>query len=145
MSSKRGGTVSPLKSRKASLTTSIFSGSKASTLASRAVPGSPPAGTGTCANCIQHQGRAFRVLHAFDPNRAAILLIGGDKTGNDCWYETFVPIADRLYDVYLAELKREAMGKARNFKELEAKMPPEARARVAARVKETLENMSLDQ
>src|SRR5438093_2821752 len=33
----------------------------------------------------------------------------------------------------------------RNFKELEAKMPPEARARVSARVKETLENMSLDQ
>ena len=33
----------------------------------------------------------------------------------------------------------------RNFKELEAKMTPEARERVAARVKETLENMSLDQ
>ena len=37
------------------------------------------------------------------------------------------------------------MAKARNFKELEAKMSPEARERVAARVKETLENMSLDQ
>ena len=37
------------------------------------------------------------------------------------------------------------MAKARNFKELEAKMAPEARERVAARVKETLENMSLDQ
>ena len=34
---------------------------------------------------------------------------------------------------------------ARNFKELEAKMTPEARERVAARVKETLESMSLDQ
>ena len=34
---------------------------------------------------------------------------------------------------------------AKNFKELEAKMTPEARERVAARVKETLENMSLDQ
>jgi len=33
----------------------------------------------------------------------------------------------------------------KHFRELEAKMPPEARARVAARVKETLENMSLDQ
>src|ERR1022692_4530671 len=37
------------------------------------------------------------------------------------------------------------MAKARNFRELEAKMSPESRARVAARVKETLENMSLDQ
>ena len=34
---------------------------------------------------------------------------------------------------------------ARNFKELEAKMSPESRARVAVRVKETLENMGLDQ
>ncbi|HXB73935.1 MAG TPA: XRE family transcriptional regulator [Candidatus Acidoferrales bacterium] len=37
------------------------------------------------------------------------------------------------------------MAKARNFKELEAKLSPEARQRVATRVKETLENMSLDQ
>jgi DNA-binding transcriptional regulator YiaG len=37
------------------------------------------------------------------------------------------------------------MAKARNFRELEAKMPPESRARVAARVQETLENMSLEQ
>jgi len=37
------------------------------------------------------------------------------------------------------------MVRARNFRELEAKMSPERRERVAARVKETLENMSLDQ
>jgi hypothetical protein len=55
---------------------------------------------------IQHQGRPFRVLYAFDPNRAAILLIGGDKTGNARWYQIFVPIADRLYDEHLAELEK---------------------------------------
>jgi DNA-binding XRE family transcriptional regulator len=33
----------------------------------------------------------------------------------------------------------------KHFRELEATMPPEARARVAARVKEALENMSLEQ
>ncbi len=44
---------------------------------------------------IQHEGRPYRVLYAFDPKRNALLLIGGDKTGNDRWYETFVPIADR--------------------------------------------------
>jgi DNA-binding XRE family transcriptional regulator len=37
------------------------------------------------------------------------------------------------------------MGKLRNFKELEARMSPEARARVDARVKETLANMALDE
>ena len=35
----------------------------------------------------QHAGRPFRTLYAFDPRRTAILLIGGDKTGNDRWYE----------------------------------------------------------
>jgi len=56
---------------------------------------------------IQHAGRPFRVLYAFDPRRCAILLIGGDKTGNDRWYEEHVPIADRLYDEHLETLKRE--------------------------------------
>ena len=28
----------------------------------------------------------------------AILLVGGDKTGDDRWYEAYVPVADRLYD-----------------------------------------------
>ena len=46
----------------------------------------------------QHEGRPFRTLYAFDPRRAAILLIGGDKTGQDRWYDVHVPLADRLYD-----------------------------------------------
>jgi hypothetical protein len=53
---------------------------------------------------VQHQGRPYRVLYAFDPRRAAILLIGGDKTGDDRWYDTHVPIADRLYDEHLREI-----------------------------------------
>ena len=56
---------------------------------------------------IQHQGRPFRMLYAFDPRRAAILLVGGDKTGNERWYEIYVPVADRLYDEHLAQLKKE--------------------------------------
>ena len=35
---------------------------------------------------IQHQGRPYRVLYAFDPRRVGILLLGGDKTGNERWY-----------------------------------------------------------
>uniref|UniRef100_UPI004056CC98 type II toxin-antitoxin system RelE/ParE family toxin n=1 Tax=Candidatus Electrothrix sp. TaxID=2170559 RepID=UPI004056CC98 len=52
----------------------------------------------------QHDGRPLRTLYAFDPRRTAILLIGGDKTGDDRWYETYVPIADRLYDEHLEEI-----------------------------------------
>jgi len=56
---------------------------------------------------IQSEGRPLRVFYAFDPRRSAILLIGGNKTGDDRFYETTVPIADDLYDVHLLELKRE--------------------------------------
>ena len=54
-------------------------------------------------------GHPLRTLYAFDPRRAAILLIGGDKTGNDRWYEQMVPIADNLYAQHLQELKREGL------------------------------------
>ena len=57
----------------------------------------------------QHAGRPLRVLYAFDPRRAAILLIGGDKTGNDRFYTEYVPIADGLYDEHLEELRREGL------------------------------------
>jgi len=59
---------------------------------------------------IQHAGRPMRVLYAFDPRRVAILLVGGDKTGEDRWYERFVPLADRIYDEHLRELANEAGG-----------------------------------
>jgi hypothetical protein len=55
----------------------------------------------------QSGGKALRTLYAFDPLRTAILLLGGDKTGDDRWYEKFIPVADRLYDRHLAELKKE--------------------------------------
>jgi hypothetical protein len=58
---------------------------------------------------IQHRGEPYRVLYAFDPRRTAILLLGGKKTGDPRWYETAVPVADRLYDEYITELKREGL------------------------------------
>ena len=56
---------------------------------------------------VQHGGRPYRILYAFDPRRSAILLIGGDKTGNKRWYEVQVPIADKLYDAHLTLLRKE--------------------------------------
>lgn len=57
----------------------------------------------------QHCGRPYRTLYAFDPLRSAILLIGGDKTGDDRWYDVHVPIADRLYDEHLEQLRKEGL------------------------------------
>jgi hypothetical protein len=58
---------------------------------------------------IQSGGKPIRVFYAFDPLRMAILLIGGDKTGDGRFYEIFVPIADALYDAHLEELSREGL------------------------------------
>ncbi len=56
---------------------------------------------------VQSAGKPIRIFYAFDPRRTAILLIGGDKTGDDRFYRRFVPQADRLYDEHLRELKDE--------------------------------------
>jgi hypothetical protein len=50
---------------------------------------------------IQHAGKPYRVLYAFDPFRQAILLVGGEKTGKDRWYEAAIRLADRLLEEYL--------------------------------------------
>lgn len=55
----------------------------------------------------QSAGRPLRTLYAFNPLRTAILLVGGDKIGDDHWYEKFVPVADRLYEQHLKELREE--------------------------------------
>lgn len=57
----------------------------------------------------QHWGEPYRTLFAFDPRRCAILLIGGNKGGDKRFYETFLPIADRLYQEHLDQLKREGL------------------------------------
>ena len=55
---------------------------------------------------VQHSGKPYRILYAFDPRRVAILLIGGNKTGDDLWYEKVIPIADRLYKEHINTLKK---------------------------------------
>ena len=51
----------------------------------------------------------MRIFYAFDPRRTAILLVGGDKSGDGRFYETHVPMADSLYDDYLCELRQEGL------------------------------------
>lgn len=55
----------------------------------------------------QASGDPLRVLYAFDPRRTAILLVAGNKTGDNRWCETHVPIADDLFAAHLITLRRE--------------------------------------
>ncbi|QDY65803.1 diaminopimelate decarboxylase [Glutamicibacter halophytocola] len=48
----------------------------------------------------------LRILFAFDPERAAIMLIAGDKAGDwQGWYEKNLPHADRLFDEHLDKIR----------------------------------------
>ena len=58
---------------------------------------------------VQHQGDPYRILYAFDPRRTALLLLGGNKRGDNRWYEMFVPLADKLLDKHLRALKQEGV------------------------------------
>lgn len=57
----------------------------------------------------QQGGKPLRTLYAFDPRRSAILLIGGDKTGDDRWYDSHIPVADQLYDQHIEQLREEGL------------------------------------
>lgn len=54
---------------------------------------------------VQSQGHPLRVLYAFDPLRQAVLLIGGDKTGDDRFYQTYIPLAESIWGAYLREIE----------------------------------------
>jgi hypothetical protein len=56
------------------------------------------------------QDGTLRILFAFDPRRVAILLFGGDKTGEwQAWYRTAIPRAERLYQDHLDQLRKEGL------------------------------------
>jgi len=55
---------------------------------------------------VQYKGSPWRILFAFDPERKAILLVGGDKTGDDRFYKINIPIADLRFDKHLEGLKQ---------------------------------------
>jgi hypothetical protein len=57
----------------------------------------------------QCAGKPYRTFFAFDPRRSAILLIGGCKAGDKQFYKRMIPVADDLYDKYLAEIRKERL------------------------------------
>jgi hypothetical protein len=53
---------------------------------------------------VQHEGKPLRILFVFDPRRIGYLILGGDKTGKDNWYDTFIPVAEKIYQRHLTEI-----------------------------------------
>jgi len=51
----------------------------------------------------------WRVAFAFDPNRKAILLVAGDKSGvsEKRFYRQLIGTADRRLDAHVARIKRQ--------------------------------------
>jgi hypothetical protein len=52
---------------------------------------------------IQSDGKPLRVFYAFNPLRQAVLLLGGDKTGNNRFYLTMIPRVEAIWEAYLHE------------------------------------------
>ncbi|MGL5116749.1 MAG: type II toxin-antitoxin system RelE/ParE family toxin [Beijerinckiaceae bacterium] len=53
---------------------------------------------------IQIDGEPWRVFFAFDPQRAGVLLVGGNKAGDGRFYDVNIPVADARYREHLAGL-----------------------------------------
>ena len=54
---------------------------------------------------IQHRGKPWRFLFAFDPGSAAVVLAGGDKTGDGRFYDRMIRLADRRFAAHLETLE----------------------------------------
>jgi hypothetical protein len=55
------------------------------------------------------QEKVLRIAFAFDPNRAAVLLVAGDKSGmsQSQFYRQLIAKADRLYDAHLRTIREQ--------------------------------------
>ena len=56
---------------------------------------------------VQHRGEPYRILYAFDPEREALLLVGGNKAGDKRWYTRMIPLAEAIFERHLANLNEE--------------------------------------
>src|SRR5438093_941503 len=60
-------------------------------------------------------GGVWRIAFAFDPERKAVLLVAGDKSGGSqkAFYRELIRKADRRFDAHLKRVKRGSDGKKR--------------------------------
>lgn len=54
---------------------------------------------------IQSNGKPLRAFFVFDPLRQAVVLCGGDKTGDKRFYKKMIPLAQSIYQSYLDQLE----------------------------------------
>lgn len=54
---------------------------------------------------VQHRSQPYRILYAFDPEREALLLLGGNKAGDKRWYRKAIPRAEAIYARHIEELE----------------------------------------
>jgi hypothetical protein len=52
---------------------------------------------------VQSSGHPLRIIYAFDPQRQALLILGGDKTGDDRFYVRMLPRAEAIWEKYLRD------------------------------------------
>lgn len=58
----------------------------------------------TIPNLKEMRPGTVRVLFVFDPWRASVLLVAGDKQDQwNAWYRHAIPLAEQRYEVYLKE------------------------------------------
>jgi hypothetical protein len=55
---------------------------------------------------VQSNGKPLRAFFAFDPERAAILLCAGDKTGKKRFYKEMIPVADDEFAAHLKKIQK---------------------------------------
>lgn len=64
-----------------------------------------------------YQRAPIRILFAFDPKQQAVIILGGNKATDKRWYETNIPIAEKLYKAHLERQKKEDEGKGKKEKQ----------------------------
>ena len=55
---------------------------------------------------FQFEGAPIRVLFVFDPKQQAVIMLAGNKQGDKRWYDTNIPIAEKLYSEHLVEQEK---------------------------------------
>lgn len=56
---------------------------------------------------IQSKGQPLRILYAFNPERNALLILGGNKGGNDRWYDVNIPLAEKIWEQHLEDIAKQ--------------------------------------
>lgn len=55
---------------------------------------------------LQYKRSPIRILFAFDPKQQAVIILGGSKQADKRWYDTNIPIAEKLFSGYLERQRK---------------------------------------